>query len=206
MVMAAPSGSSTSHVPGVLPPERELFASLVAAGYSTRQAAERCGLDKDYGWDLAQRPEIKARIVAMAEEPNEAAKRSIRAELQILRQRAAQFGDDVNVRAEIACRLQVLMAAAKVEGMIVDRKQVDKRSMSARVSREDMQLLLMSELDRLAPGASAQLEKLDRPAKPEDLKAIAAGGVIEANASTVSPNNSRKRTLVPRGPRTQQGT
>jgi hypothetical protein len=73
----------------ILPQDKEMFAALVASGVSYRNAAQRCGYSADYGWDLARSPIIRARIEELAEEPAGAVRRSIRAELRILRNRAA---------------------------------------------------------------------------------------------------------------------
>ena len=173
MGVAETSMANPSESFPILPQDKEMFAALVASGVSYRDAAQRCGYSADYGWDLARSPIVRARILELAEEPAEAVRRSIRAEFQILRNRAALQGRDPEVRAEIDCRLRVLIAQAKVEGMIVDRKHVSQVSAPVSVPRSDLEAAIRADVERLVPGA---LKRIDAGVSGEDqIRAIAAG-------------------------------
>jgi hypothetical protein len=98
--MAETSLANRGELLPILPQDKEMFAALIASGVSYRDAAQQCGYSADYGWDLARSPVVRARILELADEPSEAVRRSIRAELQLLRNRAALAGHDPEVRAE----------------------------------------------------------------------------------------------------------
>ena len=176
MGVAETSMANPSESFPILPQDKEMFAALVASGVSYRDAAQRCGYSADYGWDLARSPIVRARILELAEEPAEAVRRSIRAEFQILRNRAALEGRDPEVRAEIDCRLRVLLAQAKVEGIIVDRKQVAQITARVSVPRRDLEAAIRADVERLMPGALKQLEA--GVSSEDQIRAIAAGEVV----------------------------
>ena len=159
----------------ILTADEELFCVMVAGGVSQADAAVKAGYSRDYGWDLCQRPEIRDRIAQLASETPDDARRSVRAGLRILRARAAAFGTDPEVCAEIDCRLRVLEVQAKVEGMIVARKQIAKLSASLRLNRDELDAALQADLERLAPGAAGKLARLGRAPSQSDIERIAAG-------------------------------
>jgi hypothetical protein len=79
----------------------------------------------------------------------------------MLRNRAAN-GDLTDAdRADIELRLKLLLAHAKIRGWIVDKKQIAKATLHlGRVSRADMQAMLLDQLNQLAPGERARIEAI----------------------------------------------
>lgn len=161
-----------------LSPEHELFAASVASGLSYRKAAKLAGFHVDNGFRLMQMPEVRARVQELVEAPDEQIRARVNAEFMILLNRVSSaegkaYDPDLHMR--------VLLGLAKYKGWIVERKQVAKVSASVRLKRDDLDAI-QADLERLAPGAAGALERLGRPAMTEDLKAIAAGEVIDGTA------------------------
>ena len=78
----------------------------------------------------------------------------------MIRRRLAEGDVDSEERATLDLRIKALMAHAKLRGWIVDRKQVDKRSVDiSLVSAEDLQSHLGEALDALEPGTRRAIEE-----------------------------------------------
>ena len=136
-----------------------IAAALVAAGFGYRAAALKAGWDKDYGWDKAQVPRIKARIAGLVLDPVERVRAGIDADLLMMRRRAAAGDMDAEERANMELRLKLLMSHAKLRGWIVDRKQIDKRSVDlSLVGSAELQEHLSGVLDTLEPGARREID------------------------------------------------
>lgn len=144
----------------ILSEQEESFAALVAAGFGYRAAALKAGWDKDYGWDKAQVPRIKARIAGLVLDPVERVRAGIDADLLMMRRRAAAGDMDAEERANMELRLKLLMSHAKLRGWIVDRKQIDKRSVDlSLVGSAELQEHLSGVLDTLEPGARREIDQ-----------------------------------------------
>lgn len=184
---ASASRTVTSVASVDLSPQQVLFADLVAGGETYSNAAEIAGFARDSGRNLARIPAIRNRIEAQVVDPQRA---RVIADytLAVIRTRDAvcdgKIGDS-EWRANMALHLQALDRLAKICGWIIDRKQVDKRSVSTnlRVTREELEAKLQADLERLAPGAITALESLGAPASDTDLKAIASGQVTVTSHS-----------------------
>ena len=144
----------------ILTDQREAFCALVASGISYRKAALRCGWTEDYGWTLMQETALADRVRELSLDPVERVRAGIEGDLIIMRRRVAEGDVDSEERATLDLRLKLLMAHAKLRGWIVDRKQVDKRSVDiSLVSAEDLQSHLGEALDALEPGTRRAIEE-----------------------------------------------
>ena len=144
----------------ILTEQEEAFASLVAAGFPYSISAVKVGWVKDYGWDKAQSPKIKARIAGLVLDPVERVRAGIDADLLMMRRRAAAGDMDAEERANMELRLKLLMSHAKLRGWIVDRKQIDKRSVDlSLVGSAELQEHLSGVLDTLEPGARREIDQ-----------------------------------------------
>jgi hypothetical protein len=79
-----------------------------------------------------------------------------------MRRNRAANGDLTDAdRADIELRLKLLLAHAKIRGWIVDKKQIAKATLHlGRVSRADLQAMLLDQLNQLAPGGRARIEAI----------------------------------------------
>jgi hypothetical protein len=135
----------------VLGQRREGFAALVAAGVSYREAAERAGFSRDYGWDLMQQPAVRQRVNDLAEQPAEMIRAGIEVEIIELRNRAA-CGDLTDAdREDIRLRLQLVLAHAKLRGMWIEKRA--SVSTNLNVALDD----LSDQLEALEPGARQEI-------------------------------------------------
>jgi hypothetical protein len=150
----------------ILGQKREAFAALVAVGISYREAAQRAGFSRDYGWDLMQDRHVRQRVIDLAQQPAELIRAGIDAELVQLRNRAAG-GDLTDAdREDIKLRLTLALAHAKVRGLIIDKKQIARASMDfGKISPEDLDARVAGLLDDLDPNArrdsEARIKALD---------------------------------------------
>ena len=76
-----------------------------------------------------------------------------------------------NERANVELRLKLLMAHARFRGWIVDKKQVDKKTVVLDLGAElrklgggELRKLLAEHLNKLSPGARARIEAIADPA------------------------------------------
>jgi hypothetical protein len=160
--------------------QQALFADLVASGMSYVEAAETAGFGREYGRHLSRDPFVRQRIDDQIGDPNKA--RTIADyTLAVIRTRDA-VGNDApgteNWRANMEFHLKALDKLARVCGWIVERKQVAKVSASMRLKRDELDAI-QADLERLAPGATGMLERLGRAPRSDELRAIAAGEVID---------------------------
>ena len=140
--------------------QRESMAALVASGLSYRKAAELVGYSADSGWYIMQEPRMQARVNALAADPIERVRAGIDADICMIRRRL-QIGDvDAEERATLALRLKACMDHAKLRGWIVNRQQIDKRSVDlSLVGSAELQEHLSGVLDTLEPGARREIDQ-----------------------------------------------
>lgn len=167
----------------VLTPEHDLFAANVASGLSYRKSAKLAGFSPDHAFRILRIPEVRERIAELAAEPDEKLRARVNAEFTILLNRVSS-GEPMPKDYDPDRHLRVLMGLARYKGWVIEKKQVDKRSLTAsvKVGRAELEAIT-ADLERLAPGATGQLERLGRPALSSDLKAIASGDLIESEAT-----------------------
>jgi hypothetical protein len=145
----------------VVQSRHEQFAVLVASGLSYREAARRAGYNPDNSWRLMQTRAIQGGVEELVRQPEERVKAGIELDLVMLRNRAANGDRSDAERADIELRLKLLLAHAKIRGWIVDRKPIAKATLHlGRVSRTDLQGMLLDQLNQLAHGERARIEAI----------------------------------------------
>jgi hypothetical protein len=141
-----------------MPPQHELFAVYVASGLSYRAAARSAGFHEDNGFRLMQLASVQTRVEELVRAPSERVRAGIDAEFLMLRNRAANEDLDAEGRANVELRLKLLMAHARYQGWIVQKKQVASVSLG-RLSRADLSAHLGRLLEELEPGARAEIQR-----------------------------------------------
>ena len=144
----------------LLTDQHENMCALVASGMSYRRAAELVGFQADSGWSIMQNPGMLTRVAALAADPIERVRAGIDADICMIRRRL-QIGDvDAEERATLALRLKACMDHAKLRGWIVNRQQIDKRSVDlSLVGSAELQEHLSGVLDTLEPGARREIDQ-----------------------------------------------
>jgi hypothetical protein len=154
-----------------MPENRELFAVGIANGLSYRKAAVRAGFHEDYGFDLMQFSDVKAKIAQLINEPSDRIKVGIRLEMQLLRNRASADDLTEDDRKNIELRLKLLMAHARMEGMIIEKRQVATATLDlGKLDAAAVRSHLGDMLQQLDPGAREEIARELAPAKAIDVK------------------------------------
>lgn len=157
--------------------EYELFAVQVASGLSYRASAKVAGFSEDNGFRLMQIPQVRTRVAELLEQPETRVKAGILAEFMMLRNRAADADLNDEQRANVDLRLRLLMAHAKVLGMVIERKQVQQSTASIQLDKlppDAIRAHLSQLLGRLEPGAQADVRRLIESGDVTDVECISA--------------------------------
>lgn len=180
-----------------LSPEHEVFASQVASGISYRNAAKIAGFAENHGFQIMQLPRIRARVAELLTQPDQRVKAGINAELLMLRNRVADAELTDVERANVELRLKLLMAHAKIVGMIVERKAILQRTATIALDKlppDQIKEHLSGLLDQLDPGARTDIQRrLAAPADVIDAEILDETPTPEPSVRTSpKPRKSRK--------------
>ncbi len=167
---------------GIIPLQWETFCAELAIGTPASKAAINAGYTAAYATDLVDRPEIKARVQELVE-----ARRTdggvvprIWAELvlvQIVRDSLNGTEDVIAEDGTISAKgikrnrseaRAALMDLARLRGWIVERKQVDTRSVTARLGSKDLSATLDAMQSALSPQARKRLDAITSKSKVVD--------------------------------------
>jgi hypothetical protein len=153
----------------------ELFCTLVASGVSYAEATETAGFAKGSGSFLMRQPAVRQRVEKLIGEPDKA-RLAARYWLAVIRTEEAtleQAAGSDSWRANMTLHLTALDKLARLQGWLVDRKQVSQVTARVSVPRGDLEAAIRADVERLAPGA---LKLIDAGVSGEDqIRAIAAG-------------------------------
>jgi hypothetical protein len=158
----------------VLGERRECFAALVASGTSYREAAERSGFSKDYGWDLMQNPEVRQRVqgIIANQQCEDLAGIASRAWIEthfvslVLRLESEKLTPPQLEQARV--EITALMSLARLKGLVVEKRL--SASVKATVPGDAEFEKVGAYLDELAPGERQAIQARVDALKPRQVR------------------------------------